>query len=273
MRLTCRTRSAVRVSRSRLIRRRSSSWGVGAWTIAQTRGSPRLSASRARTRASPSILSVFARRRRRDVAIEAGSTTWLSIPSFCRTRWIQNPSSPASWMTMTGKMCPVRARAFSVSWDKRARRAAMSPLRTACFDIFSPPPGASDVMTQVERLSSRDKDRVEIGADSGVFVRSRTEGLHGRSRVSGSAPSLCQRARCYQSRPWDLFEGADEPLRHTVGLGLADEGKARRQAEEGDLVLEGVGHKGAAVVVAEQKAAPQAVWMARSRAWAAAKRS
>src|SRR3954462_3000905 len=48
-----------------------------------------------------------------------------------------------------------------------------------------------------------------------------------------------------------LLEGADEPLRHTIGLGLADEGKARRQAEEGDLVLDVVGHKGAAVVVAE----------------------
>src|SRR3954465_8539623 len=88
--------------------------------------------------------------------MEAGSTTWLSIPSFCRTRWIQNPSSPASWMTMIGKTCPVRARAFSWSWDKRARRAAMSPLGTECFDIFSPPPGAREVMTQVERLSSRD---------------------------------------------------------------------------------------------------------------------
>src|SRR5215207_4378957 len=32
----------------------------------------------------------------------------------------------------------------------------MSPLRTECLDIFSPPPGASEVMTQVERLSSRD---------------------------------------------------------------------------------------------------------------------
>src|SRR3954469_3284963 len=52
-----------------------------------------------------------------------------------------------------------------------------------------------------------------------------------------------------------LLEGADEPLRHTIGLRLADEGKARRQAEEGDLVLDVVGHKGAAVVVAEQKAA------------------
>jgi hypothetical protein len=61
---------------------------VGALTIAQTRGSLRLYASGARTSASLSILSVFARRRR-DVAIEAGSTTWLSIPSDCSTRWIQ----------------------------------------------------------------------------------------------------------------------------------------------------------------------------------------
>src|SRR3954463_3960470 len=49
------------------------------------------------------------------------------------------------------------------------------------------------------------EDRVEIGADSGVFVRSRTEGLHGRSRVGGSAPSLCQRAGATKARPWDGF--------------------------------------------------------------------
>src|SRR3954447_22548635 len=57
-------------------------------------------------------------------------------------------------MTMIGKTRPVPARAFSVSWDKRARGAAMSLLRTECLDIFSPPPGAREVMTQVERLSS-----------------------------------------------------------------------------------------------------------------------
>ncbi len=49
--------------------------GGGALTIAHTRGSPRLYASSVRTNASPSILSVFGRRRRRDVATEAGSTT------------------------------------------------------------------------------------------------------------------------------------------------------------------------------------------------------
>src|SRR3954462_8396701 len=46
----------------------------------------------------------------------------------------------------------------------------MSLLRTACFDIFSPPPGAREVMTQVERLSSRDTKialrSVRIGACS-----------------------------------------------------------------------------------------------------------
>src|SRR4051794_40174300 len=48
------------------------------------------------------------------------------------------------------------------------------------------------------------EDRLEISADSSVFVWSREEGLHGRSRVGGSAPALCQRAGCYQSHPWDL---------------------------------------------------------------------
>jgi hypothetical protein len=79
-----------------LVRAEAAAVLVGALTSAHTRGSPRLYASSARTSASPSILSVFARRRRRDVAIEAGTTTWLSIPSFCRTRSIQNPSRPAS---------------------------------------------------------------------------------------------------------------------------------------------------------------------------------
>ncbi len=39
-------------------------------TMAQTRGSPRLWASKALTRASPSIPSVLTRRRRREVAME-----------------------------------------------------------------------------------------------------------------------------------------------------------------------------------------------------------
>jgi Hint domain len=46
---------------------------------------------------------------------DAASTTWLSIPSDCSTRWIQKPSRPASWIVMTGKSRPVRACAFSFS--------------------------------------------------------------------------------------------------------------------------------------------------------------
>jgi hypothetical protein len=56
--------------------------GVGALTIAQSRGLPRLYASSVRNSASPPILSVFARRWRGDVATETGSTTWASS-SFC----------------------------------------------------------------------------------------------------------------------------------------------------------------------------------------------
>src|SRR3954447_20463164 len=79
-----------------------------------------------------------------------------------------------------------------------------------------------------------------------VLVIARNEGPDRNANLLGIAENPA---------PHDLLlEGADEALRHTVGLGLADEGKARRHAEEGDLVLEVVGHKGAAVVVAEQKA-------------------
>ena len=76
--------SAISTLRSRQRRRRSSSSGVGALTIIHTRGSPRLYASNARSSASPSILSVLARRRRRDVAIEAGSTTCRLLPAQAR---------------------------------------------------------------------------------------------------------------------------------------------------------------------------------------------
>src|SRR3954470_17066656 len=79
------------------------------------------------------------------------------------------------------------------------------------------------------------------------LVIARDEGPDRNANLLGSAEDPA---------PHDLLlEGADKPLRHTVGLGLADEGKARRHAEEGILVLEGVGHKAAAVVVGEQRPA------------------
>src|SRR3954466_15169484 len=45
---------------------------------------------------------------------DGGGIDDMALDPFCRTRWIQNPSSPASWMTMMGKTCPVRTRAFSL---------------------------------------------------------------------------------------------------------------------------------------------------------------
>src|SRR5215213_808515 len=55
-----------------------------------------------------------------------------------------------------------------------------------------------------------------------------------------------------------FFQGAEEALYASVRLGLADEGVARCHAPEPDLLLEDVGHEGAAVVVAQRQAAGSA---------------
>ena len=57
-------------------------------------------------------------------------------------------------MTTIGKEFPVRSDVFRFSSEKRASSAATSPARTECFGIFSPEPGDSDVISQMERLSS-----------------------------------------------------------------------------------------------------------------------
>jgi hypothetical protein len=73
-------------------------------------------------------------------------------------------------MTTIGKDFPVRAHAFLLSSEKRASSAAISPAETLCFDIFSPPPGDSDVANQVDRLSSNEMNiaqrsaRIVVGA-------------------------------------------------------------------------------------------------------------
>ena len=59
-------------------------------------------------------------------------------------------------MTTIGKDSPVRSDAFRLSSEKRASSAATSQARTECFDIFSPEPGDSDVISQMERLSSKE---------------------------------------------------------------------------------------------------------------------
>ena len=59
-------------------------------------------------------------------------------------------------MTTIGKDFPVRSDAFRPSSEKRASSAAISPEGTECFDIFSPEPGDSDVINQMDRLSSKE---------------------------------------------------------------------------------------------------------------------
>ncbi len=57
-------------------------------------------------------------------------------------------------MMMIGKDFPVRANALCLSSEKRANSAQMFPTGTLCFDSFSPPPGDSEVISQIDRLSS-----------------------------------------------------------------------------------------------------------------------
>src|SRR5271165_1262240 len=76
-------------------------------------------------------------------------------------------------METIGKDCPVRANAFCFSSAKSVGSAATSPAGTECFDIFSPEPGDSDVISQTERLSSNETNiaarltRIAVGAAAG----------------------------------------------------------------------------------------------------------
>ena len=204
MRLTFLTRSAVRDRRSRLICRRSSCSGVGAFAMAQdaARDARFLMlqtdqvaqeplglvcvvlvpwASKALTKAAPSTPSVLTRRRRRDVAMEAGSTTWLSMFAFEVRRHALSPGSPraesrpvqASLMDHNQTVrppCPRLALCLQLGPSDNldgpqnlAKRpgerlfniAGTSP-RTWCLDIFSPLPGDNDVTSHVVRLSPYD---------------------------------------------------------------------------------------------------------------------
>ena len=53
---------------------------------------------------------------------------------------------------MMGKQRPVCASAFRLNSANRASSPATSPATTMCFDIFSPPPGDSEVINHFERL-------------------------------------------------------------------------------------------------------------------------
>src|ERR1700720_1040691 len=65
-------------------------------------------------------------------------------------------------MTMIGYEIPVRAEALSRMAQKRANRPARSPAATECRDILRPPPGTSEVISHLERLSSNEMKMAPI---------------------------------------------------------------------------------------------------------------
>src|SRR5271170_4049112 len=107
-------------------------------------------------------------------------------------------------MTTKGKTFPVLASAFFRSCAKRSSSPATSPPRTACFDIFSPPSGDSDVISHLDLLSSNETNiaprsvRIAFGASD----RSATVCMV-VSRVSGRNLTLPERWSLSTS-PWDL---------------------------------------------------------------------
>src|ERR1700691_3870685 len=113
-------------------------------------------------------------------------------------------------MTTNGKTFPVLTNAFSRSRAKCSSSPATSPPRTTCFDIFSPPPGDSDVTSHVDRLSSNETKiaprsvRIAVGASG----RSATICMVA-SRVGGSNLTL-PKCRSLSTSPWDL-EGRRHP--------------------------------------------------------------
>src|SRR3979490_3023468 len=118
-------------------------------------------------------------------------------------------------MTTNGKTFPVLVRVFFRSCAKRSSSPATSPPRTTCFDIFSSPPGDSDVISHVDRLSSNETKiaprsvRIAVGASG----RSATVCMVA-SRVGGSNPTLPE-CRSLSTSPWDL-----EALHRSPGRNL-----------------------------------------------------
>src|SRR5712672_2233532 len=114
-------------------------------------------------------------------------------------------------MTTNGKTLPVLARAFSRSRAKRSSSPATSPLRTVCFDIFSPPPGDSDVISQVDRLSSNEMKIAPRSVRIAVSAWGRSVIIcMVASRVGGSATSLCQSVGRYPLPIGSLFVDAED---------------------------------------------------------------
>src|ERR1700730_3559854 len=107
-------------------------------------------------------------------------------------------------MTMIGNDFPVRANAFCLISEKRASSTQMSPAGTLCFDIFSPPLGDSDVISQVERLSSNEMKIAPRSLRMALSASGRSAIIcMAVSRVGDRNLTLPER-RSLSTSPWDL---------------------------------------------------------------------
>src|SRR5215468_5251494 len=110
-------------------------------------------------------------------------------------------------MTIIGKSRPVRAAAVRLSSANRHSSPDTSPAGTECLDIFSPPPGDRDVISQVLRDSSSETkiapSAVRIAAGAGLDV---TSGIVA-SRAGGLQPHS-QRATIASRTPIGSYPAA-----------------------------------------------------------------
>ena len=101
---------------------------------------------------------------------------------------------------------PVRSDAFRFSSETRASSAATSPACTECFDIFPAKPGDSDVINQMEWLSSKEMKIAArlVWMAVGASCRSAMVGML-VSRVGVRNLTLPERWSLSTS-PWDLSD-------------------------------------------------------------------
>src|SRR3974390_2777164 len=108
-------------------------------------------------------------------------------------------------MTIIWNHFPVRVNAFSLNSEKRASNADMSPFGVLCFDIFPPPPGESEVISHVERLSSKEMKIAPISVRIALGASGRSDiACMVISRVGACNRTLPER-RPLSTSPWDLL--------------------------------------------------------------------
>ena len=204
--LTCSTRSAVSALRSRQRRRRSSSSGVSALTIAHTRGSPRLCASSARNSAlavdavglcPPAPARGRNLRRIDDVAFDPFILPQHAVyPRAIQSRFLNDDDQERSPRP--------RERLLPELRKAGQQRAYVSGGRVVFRHFLTEAPGASRVISQIERLGSKETKgaprslRMALGAS----IRSARTCIV-VSRVGVCNLTLPER-RSLSTSPWDL---------------------------------------------------------------------